>query len=170
MENSRQYFPRLSKRWSASDRLVDFFGRVDWWVGVGWNTIVALNVAGSNASVEIQGGGDIGVSRNKILGSQFGVLLNLRHGPTGTLLISSNSFEEQKGANIALTQSVQGMEYANVVINGNEFLQLRNVPTFGEIYIGTGTPIAAARWLRHVVISDNVIGAGQGTPIPSICI
>jgi len=131
------------------------------------NTIVDLNVGGSNACVEIQGGGDIAVSKNKILGSHFGVSLNLKHGPTGTLLISTNSFEEQKGANIALTQSVQGMEYGNVVITGNELLQLKNVPTFGEIYIGTGTPVAAARWLRHVVISDNVIGAGQGTPIPN---
>lgn len=129
------------------------------------NTIFDLNVGSSYACVEIQGGGDVIVSKDKLLGSQFGVLLNVKFGPTGTLLIVNNSLEEQKIADIALTQSVSGMEYGNVVINGNELLE-KTTPTAGNIYIGTGTPSTAQRWLRHVVISSNVIGDEAGTSVP----
>jgi hypothetical protein len=120
------------------------------------NNFWDLNVGTSNAQFEVQGGGDIEVSNNKFVGgSLYGVLLNLQVGPTGTLLMSNNSFEEHKTANIALTQGVTTKEYANVAIIGNEFSNIANNPTSGNILIGTGTPNTAPKWIRNVNIVGN---------------
>jgi hypothetical protein len=81
-------------------------------------------------------------------------------------LIANNSLEEQRISNISFRQIAAGFEYANVVIIGNEILQLRFAPTAGNIFVGQGAPRVSTRWLRHVVISSNVIGNGNQTPVP----
>src|SRR5579862_7082046 len=73
----------------------------------------------ANANFELQGGGDVELTNNKLLGSAYGILLHLRVGPTGTLLVTNNSFEEHGVANVALTQAVPAKNYANVVIAAN---------------------------------------------------
>ena len=124
--------------------------------------------ATANAGIEIQGGGVTSIIGNKFLGSPYGVLLNLLQGPTGALHIIGNALEENRTANIALTQGTSGKEYANVQIVGNEINNILNTPSIGQLYVGTGTPTTKPKWIQNIAITgntfstqDNITG-GQG--------
>jgi hypothetical protein len=117
-----------------------------------WNNGVA-----DNAGIEIQGGGDVEISGNKLIGHNYGLLLNATQGPTGTLLSSNNSLEENGVADIALLQAVAGKNYDNVTIEGNQFSNLAVQPTAGQIVISAGTPAAPdPKWIQNVAIVGNV--------------
>lgn len=55
----------------------------------------------SHAAIEYRNGGSWFISQGKYLLGDYGVLLNQTRGPTGTLLITGNSFEEQIVSSIA---------------------------------------------------------------------
>eukprot|EP01043_Picozoa_sp_COSAG02_P016758 COSAG02_NODE_744_length_17752_cov_56.794992_3_plen_467_part_00 len=55
----------------------------------------------SHAAIEYRNGGSWFISQGKYLLGDYGVLLNQTRGPTGTLLITGNSFEEQIFSSVA---------------------------------------------------------------------
>jgi hypothetical protein len=109
-----------------------------------------------NAGYEFQAGGTVGIANSKFLGCADNVLVDLTQS-TGTLLVSGNGMEEARVASIALTQAASGKEFGNVTIIGNELSNLSNAPSRGHVYIGTGTPTAAPKWIRNVVVANNVV-------------
>ena len=112
----------------------------------------------SNAGVEFLAGGDVAVSeKSKFLGSLYSVLLNSYFGPTGTLLIGGNSFEESKTCTIRLHQSVLAKEYGNVAIIGNEFSNIVGGANSQTLCVDAGTPNTAPKWIRNVTFSGNLI-------------
>jgi hypothetical protein len=120
------------------------------------NTLWDLNQPGE-ANFVLQGGGDVELTNNKFLGAAYGILLSLAVGPTGTLLVTNNSFEEHTVANIALTQAVPGKNYANVAITGNQFSNFVQKPSDAQIYIGRGTPAPPQpKWIENIAITGNV--------------
>ena len=59
----------------------------------------------SHAAIEYRNGGAWFISQGKYLLGDYGLLLNQTRGPTGTLLITGNSFEEQMISSVALILS-----------------------------------------------------------------
>lgn len=123
------------------------------------SVIADLNRGTSNANIELRGGGDWEILGNKFLGSAYGVELNLQWGPTGTLLVSTNSFEEQRTACMGMLQLTSGKEYADVAVIGNEFSSLGVLTTNGNVYVATGTPTIAPKWIRNITIGGNVFNS-----------
>ena len=85
---------------------------IPWSRDVGDSRIAGLNFFGckredekdgcnSHAAIEYREGGSWFITQSKFLLGEYGVLLNQTRAPTGTLLISGNSFEEQRRWNIA---------------------------------------------------------------------
>eukprot|EP01047_Picozoa_sp_COSAG01_P047781 COSAG01_NODE_4598_length_4887_cov_8.259816_1_plen_478_part_10 len=57
----------------------------------------------SHAAIEYRNGGSWFISQSKFLLGDYGLLLNQTRGPTGTLLVTGNSFEEHEVSSIAFT-------------------------------------------------------------------
>jgi hypothetical protein len=126
-----------------------------------------LNVGTSQACIRYDKGGDLKIVGNKLLGSQFGFRLELDDGPTGTLLFSANSFEQQTVYCMRFTQAVDGKIFGNVAIVGNQFSVLAPVNAQGAISIQPGI---TTQWILNVTISANVFNMGTTTAQPHISI
>ena len=124
-----------------------------------------LNVGTSQACIRYDKGGDLKIVGNKLLGSDYGFRMVLDDGPTGTLLFSSNSFEQQNVYCAIFSQGVTGKTFANVAMVGNQFSVLSPINAQGAISIVAGI---SANWISNVVISDNVFNMGCTTAQPHI--
>jgi hypothetical protein len=89
----------------------------------------------------------------------------LDDGPTGTLLFSANSFEQQSIYCARFEQGVTGKEFANVVIVGNQFSVLGPIDAQGAISITAGI---SANWIYNVTIEGNVFNMGCTIAQPHI--
>lgn len=124
-----------------------------------------LNVGTSQACIRYDKGGDLKIVGNKLLGSDYGFRMLLDDGPTGTLLFSSNSFEQQLITCAIFGQAVTGKEFANVAMVGNQFSVLSPVNAQNAIAISAGI---SANWISNVVINGNVFNMGCTQAFPHI--
>jgi hypothetical protein len=123
------------------------------------------NVGTSQACIRYDKGGDLKIVGNKLLGGEYGFRMVLDDGPTGTLLFSANSFEQQSIYCARFEQGVTGKEFANVVIVGNQFSVLGPIDAQGAISITAGI---SANWIYNVTIEGNVFNMGCTIAQPHI--
>lgn len=117
-------------------------------------------------------GGSGVVSGNKFLGLKYHIRAPIDGGPTGTMLVSGNSFEQAAIRNIDFTQAASGKDFCCLSIIGNQFANQVNSLTgtangLGNIHIGMGTPTTYDdTWIRNVQIIgnslNNIFNASQG--------
>jgi hypothetical protein len=117
-----------------------------------------VNTADTYGIIQNSSGG-LKIYGNKILNFDFAYILNLKDGTTGSLIINSNSFENQKTASLGFYQS-DGLVYAfkNITISGNQF---------GGYLTGYDAIIfGGAGGIGNATITNNVMnGFGDGTAI-----
>lgn len=123
------------------------------------------NVGTSQACIRYNKGGDLKIVGNKLLGSQYGFRMLLDDGPTGTLLFSSNSFEQQTINCADFAQSVTGKTFANLDMIGNEFSILAIANAQGAVNVQSGI---SSLWISNIVISNNVFNMGTTQAQPHI--
>lgn len=128
----------------------------------GQNRIAFCNILddtglGSVACLSYNKGGDIIAVGNKFFGSQYGTFMGLNDGPTGTMILANNSYEEQEISCIYISQSVAGKEFGNLVISGNELSILATASPQCEITIAAGS----AQWLKNVTIIGNIVNSAR---------
>jgi hypothetical protein len=102
------------------------------------------------------------VDGNKFNGCRRGVDLELTYGPTGTMIVRGNSFENSTDRAIYLNQAASGIDYGNVVIADNEFLSFgTQFPANGLIGVASGTASSAdvVNWIQKIDIHDNLLNA-----------
>lgn len=119
--------------------------------------------ATAQACVRYDCGGDFRLLGSKLLGAIYGFRMVLARGPTGTLLISGNSFEQQVGKQVALEQGVAGIDFGNVAIVANQFSIIADATYLASgadpqatFAISPGTGGGSFRWIRTIVFSENV--------------
>ena len=115
-----------------------------------------LNVGTSVACVQYDQGGDVRIIGNKLLAGQYAIYVNLTTGPTGTMLVSGNSIEQQTVRCMEIAQSVAGSDWGNLVVTGNQFSVISPPTATGGVRISAGTSGGAYRWVRNINISNNV--------------
>lgn len=113
----------------------------------------------AQACVRYDCGGDFRILGSKLLGSQFGLRLALNRGPTDTLLMTGNSFEQQTIACVYVQQTVADKQFGNLVVVGNQFSIIAdglpaNADPQGTIVVVAGS---SPNWIRNVVVSGNVV-------------
>jgi hypothetical protein len=126
-----------------------------------------LNVGTSQACIRYDKGGDLKFVGNKLLGSDYGFRMLLDDGPTGTVLFSANSFEQQNIYCMQFEQAVINKVFANVAIVGNQFSVLSPINAQGAINIIAGL---SANWIYNVTIEGNVFNMGCTAAYPHISI
>lgn len=130
--------------------------------------IWAYNTADiAQACVRYDCGGDFRILGSKLLGGQFGLRLALNRGPTGTLLMTGNSFEQQTIACAYVQQAVADKLFGNLVIVGNQFSIITdglppNADPQGTIIVTAGS---SPTWIRNVVVSGNVVNHGYAPSV-----
>lgn len=130
-----------------------------------------LNVGTSAAGVIYRKGGDWRLVNSKILGSQYGFHLLLDDGPTGTVIMTGNSFEEQRESSVRVSQSVTQKNFGNLVIVGNQFSQILTPSAQATISVTTGTPLAPdPKWIKNISIVGNVFNNAHNTAYASISV
>jgi hypothetical protein len=130
--------------------------------------IWALNTSAvAQACVRYDCGGDFRILGSKLLGAQFGLRLMLSRGPTGTLLMTGNSFEQQTVACVYAQQAVAGKDFGNVVIVGNQFSIIAEGLPSGADPQGTIIVVAGSSptWIRNIVVSGNVVNHGYAPSV-----
>ena len=172
---------KIRRSWGVGV-LIEGSPTIPWSRDVGDSRIAGLDFFGckreyetdgcnSHAGVEYREGGSWFITQSKILLGEFGVLLNQSRAPTGTLMITTNSFEEQRQWSIAflqgLPENLTYSGYANVVVSNNE---LSNLDDFsgGHLLVdhaNAGTTVDRT-WMRNMVVTGNVVNSGVNASIP----
>lgn len=128
--------------------------------------IWALNTtATADSCVRYDCGGDFRVLGCKLLGAAFGLRTVLNRGPTGTLIVEGNSFEEQRSDCIRVTNSGT-TQFGNIVIVGNQFSILVPTTHQNEVVIVAGS----ALWVKNVTINSNVFNSSRSTAFAMISV
>ena len=119
-----------------------------------------LNLGTTQAGIRYDKGGTLTIAQNKILGTDYGIRLILDAGPTGTMIIQGNSLEEQDIIGILVEQATLTVEYAYLLIQGNQLQQTTN-PVSLQSAISIVSSADADPWIAYVTIADNVIAWGS---------
>jgi hypothetical protein len=123
------------------------------------------NLGTSQACIRYDKGGDLKIVGNKLLGSQYGFRMVLDDGPTGTLLFSSNSFEQQTINCADFKQATTGKTFGNLAMIGNEFSILAVSSAQGAVNVQAGI---SSLWISNIVVSNNVFNMGTTQAQPHI--
>jgi len=140
----------------------------------GQNTIESsviwdLNVHTSTDAIFYAQGGDFRIVNNKILGSRYGLRVWLEAGGTGTLLLTGNSFEEQRTNGIRIAQRAARKNLGNVAIVGNQFSIIKPRAPQSSIAVAAGTAgNGAPSWIKNIAIVGNVFNNAHNAPYPII--
>ncbi len=111
------------------------------------------------------------VDGDKFNGCQRGVEIALTYGPTGTMLVRGNSFENNTDRAIYLHQASTGIDYGSVTVADNEFLNFgTQFPANGLVAIAAGTASVAdsPNWIWRVDIHDNHFAAPYVSAAPLV--
>lgn len=127
---------------------------------IGNNFISGTTGAGAGsgyASVYLESTFAVNIIGNKFFGGEFGVEANVKD-VSGNLIISANSFEQQRQSAIDVRQAVASVgSIGNLIIDSNEISVLDSVstpvtPSAPTIFVQQGL---AATYVSNVVISNN---------------
>lgn len=119
-----------------------------------------LNIGTTQAAIRYDKGGTITITNNKILRTDYGIRMVLDAGPTGTMIIRSNSIEEQDINAIRIEQGTTTTEFSYLLIQGNQLQQTGN-PASLQSAINIVASADADPWIAYVSITDNVIAWGS---------
>lgn len=137
----------------------------------GGTVIWDLNVGNSQACIRYDKGGDIRIIGNKLLGSDYGIRVNLDDGETGTMLVTGNSFEEQKVNDIRIAQATINKNFGNLVIVGNQFSIVAPATPQNNIAVVAGTAGGGATsWVKNIDITGNVINNAHNASFAAISV
>lgn len=174
--------------------IIDFYNVGAYLSGEGWSgtngddstghssitssTIWAFSTfATAQACVRYDAGGDFRLIGNKILGAQYGFRMVLLRGPTGTIIVEGNSFEQQTVKQFSAEQGVANMLFGNIVCNDNQFSIIADATYVASgadpqatFAIATGTSLAGYRWVRNVTLCDNVFNHSYAPTVARACI
>lgn len=118
-------------------------------------TIWDFNYTAGDADIRLDPAAGIEIVGVKLLGGNFGVHLTVSQGPTGTLNIGQDSFEQHNVSEIYVEQTVPGKTYAFITVTGNEF-QTYNISSYqNAITLANST----SQYLSGVAITGNVFKA-----------
>jgi hypothetical protein len=93
------------------------------------------------------------ISENEILGTQYGIQVDVTNHPAGFIKIINNTIEEQYYAGVYFS-ATDANDATMLDISGNEFSSVSTAATyFGSIWIGDGP---ARQWLQDVTIKNNI--------------
>lgn len=116
------------------------------------NTIWDFPTTSGEAGIRLDPAAGIEVIGNKVIGGNYGIRLTVSQGPTGTLNVSSNSFEQHNVAEIYVQQTAATKKYSFITVVGNQF-QAIGVSNYQAALILTNN---AAQYLSNVVVNSNV--------------
>jgi len=115
-------------------------------------TIWDLNYTQGDAGIRLDPAGGIEIVGVKLLGGAFGVRLTVSQGPTGTLNIGHNSFEQHNVSELYVQQATTGATYAFITVTGNQF-QTSGISGYQNAITLAN---ASSQYLSDVAIVGNV--------------
>ena len=93
------------------------------------------------------------ISENEILGTQYGIQVDIANHPAGFIKIINNTIEEQYYTGVYFS-GTDTNDVAMLDISGNEFSSVATAATYtGSVWIGDGP---ARQWLQDVTIKNNI--------------
>ena len=122
---------------------------------LGWvrrNYFFGNTTASQRSCIYLRNGYAI-ISENEILGTQYGIQVDIANHPAGFIKIINNTIEEQYYAGIYFS-GTDANDLAMVDLSGNEFSSVATAASYtGSIWIGDGP---ARQWLQDVTIKNNI--------------
>lgn len=130
------------------------------------NVIWDFNITTGDSCIRLDPNAGIEIIGNKLLSAQFGVRVTASQGPTGTVNIVGNSFEQQTSNCINFQQVAAGKIYNNVTISSNEF-SIVGTGGGSAINIQQGT---FSTYISNLTITGNVCNMATATVAACISI
>lgn len=132
----------------------------------GEGLISGMSIQGISTSVNgirLQTQSAVKIVGSKIIGNGVNLAIIADQGVAGTVLVSSNSFEEVRVNDIRMTIALGGARLGNIIIVGNEFATLATNSFQGNI-VSVSSGVA---YIDRIIISSNIFVNGAPAPITS---
>lgn len=131
---------------------------------------ISGNIFGGRVGVSLSGmrmqtQGALKIVGNKFLGHEVNFRLTVDQGVTGTILVSSNSFEEVTLNDIRIERVLVGATHNLIAIVGNEF-QTNGSGGASATFQGNIVSVSpGATYITKVIISSNIFTNGHSAPL-----